>query len=348
MKNSTLRDKDLVVFQTIVENYLKDGQPVSSGSIHAKNVLHDSPATLRNIMAKLEELGFLTQPHASSGRVPTDKGLRFYVSRLLDEEPRAFESRTRFDDGPAGGKGDFNALLLDASRLLAEQSDSVGFVLSPRVSRMNFHHLRFIKIAAARVMVLLVTTFHMVLTEIVSTETDFTQTELDRGSQYINQNFAGKNLSAIRDYLLRELPAYKSQFDQAFAKLMGLLKASVTQEEREQPIFVQGAAKLIDKFEQTDLDTLKTLFQNFEEKAGLARLLSDFIALDKVKVVIGDESNVPQISECALVLSHYGDNRQILGSLGIIGPKRIPYKTIIPLVDNVAKRLSRTISHNPS
>ncbi len=343
-----LREKDRIVLQTIVEGYLKQGQPVSSGFIHQKKVLSDSPATIRNIMVKLEELGFLVQPHASAGRIPTDRGLRFYVNRLLAEEPRAVDL-----SGPAGGKlasskDDLNALLRETSGLLAEHSDSVGFVLSPRISRINFHHVRFIKIAEAKVMLLLVTTFNMVLTEIVPTESEFTQLELDRASQYINQNFAGKNLAVIRDYLLRELPVSKSQFDQAFARLMALLRASILQEEHELQMIVQGASKLIDKFEETGLDKLKMLFQNFEEKAHLARLLSDFISLDKVKVLIGEESHLPLISECSLVLSHYGDDRQVLGSLGIIGPKRIPYKKIIPLVDNVAKRLSRTISRNPS
>jgi len=193
-----------------------------------------------------------------------------------------------------------------------------------------------------------VTTFHMVLTEIVNTGSDYAQSELDRASQYINQKFAGKNLAVVRDVLLRELPVTKSQFDQAYARLMALLRASIDQEENELQMIVQGAAQLIDKFEESGVDKLKMLFQNFEEKAHLARLLSDFIALDKVKVLIGEESHLPLISECSLVLSHYGDDRQVLGSLGIIGPKRIPYKKIIPLVDNVAKKLSRTISRNPS
>jgi heat-inducible transcriptional repressor len=348
MKNPALREKDRIVLQTIVEDYLKHGQPISSGFIHQKNVLDDSPATIRNIMVKLEELGFLAQPHASAGRVPTDRGLRYYVNILLAEDPRTVDLGGSFGENLAAPKGDLNALLQEASHLLAEHSDSLGFVLSPRISRINFRHLRFIKIAEAKVMLLLVTTFNMVLTEIVAAESDFAQIELDRAAQYINQNFAGKNLAVIRDYLMRELPVTKSQFDQAFAKLMALLKASIVQEENEHQMIVQGASKLIDKFEETGPDTLKMLFRNFEEKAHLAKLLSDFIALDKVKVLIGEESHLPQISECALILSHYGDDRQVLGSLGIIGPKRIPYKKIIPLVDNVAKKLSRTISRNPS
>ena len=346
MKNPYLRDKDRTVLRAIVENYLKIGKPVSSGLLHQKGALSCSPATIRNIMVKLEEGGFLVQPHTSAGRIPTDQGLRFYVNSLLEESPLALERSSLATPDLAARKGDLNSLLHQASRVLADESDSLGFVLSPRISRIHFHHVRFIKIAESKVMIILVTSFNLVLTEIVTTEIYFDQSELDRASQYLNQGFRGKTLAAVRDELLGELPHYKSKFEQAFNKLMALLKDSIVQEDQADPIILQGAAKLIGKFDEFDLDRLKSLFQNFEEKAGLAKLLSDFISLDRVKVLIGRESNLPIISECSLILSHYGDRNQVLGSVGIIGPKRLPYKKIIPLVDDVAKKISQTISQN--
>jgi heat-inducible transcriptional repressor len=346
MKNPVLREKDKIVLNVLVEHYLKIGKPISSGFICQKKVLSDSPATIRNVMFKLEELGFLSQPHASAGRIPTDKGLRFYVNSLLEEEPLSFDQMSLRTQDLSIKKGDLNSLLHQTSRLLADQSDSLGFVLLPRISKIHFHHVRFIKIAENKVMIILITSFNLVLTEILSPEPLFTQAELDRASQYINENFHGKNLLFVRDYLLGDLPKYKFKFEQAFTKLMALLKDSIIQEEQENPIFLQGTARLIDKFDVFNLQKMKSLFQNFEEKANLAKLLSDFISLDRVKVLIGAESNLPIISDCSLILSHYGDKSQVLGSLGIIGPKRIPYKKIIPLVDSVAKKLSQTISQN--
>jgi heat-inducible transcriptional repressor len=346
MKNPVLREKDKIVLNVLVEHYLKIGKPISSGFICQKKVLSDSPATIRNVMFKLEELGFLSQPHASAGRIPTDKGLRFYVNSLLEEEPLSFDQMSLRTQDLSIKKGDLNSLLHQTSRLLADQSDSLGFVLLPRISKIHFHHVRFIKIAENKVMIILITSFNLVLTEILSPEPLFTQVELDRASQYINENFHGKNLLFVRDYLLGDLPKYKFKFEQAFTKLMALLKDSIIQEEQENPIFLQGTARLIDKFDVFNLEKMKSLFQNFEEKANLAKLLSDFISLDRVKVLIGAESNLPIISDCSLILSHYGDKSQVLGSLGIIGPKRIPYKKIIPLVDSVAKKLSQTISQN--
>jgi heat-inducible transcriptional repressor len=346
MKNPVLREKDKIVLNVLVEHYLKIGKPISSGFICQKKVLSDSPATIRNVMFKLEELGFLSQPHASAGRIPTDKGLRFYVNSLLEEEPLSFDQMSLRTQDLSIKKGDLNSLLHQTSRLLADQSDSLGFVLLPRISKIHFHHVRFIRIAENKVMIILITSFNLVLTEILSPEPLFTQAELDRASQYINENFHGKNLLFVRDYLLGDLPKYKFKFEQAFTKLMALLKDSIIQEEQENPIFLQGTARLIDKFDVFNLEKMKSLFQNFEEKANLAKLLSDFISLDRVKVLIGAESNLPIISDCSLILSHYGDKSQVLGSLGIIGPKRIPYKKIIPLVDSVAKKLTQTISQN--
>ena len=344
MKKNYLREKDKDILSIIVESYLKRGRPISSGFIAQRSKTSVSSATVRNIMAKLEDLGFLLQPHTSAGRVPTDKGLRFYVNSLLEEalipERQVNLSSTDF----SLEKGDFNSLLSQVSKILAEFSDNLGFVLSPRISKINFHHIRFIKISEQKVMVILITTSNLVITEIMKTNTYFTQVELDRTSEYINTHFRGKNLFFVRDYLLNELPDYKIKYESIIQKLSTLLKAYMYQEESESRIFLQGTSKLLEKPEFFDVGRLKSLFQKFEEKAKLAKLLSDFISLDKVKVLIGSESNIADIADCSLVLSHYGYDSHVLGSLGIIGPRRIPYKKIIPLVDSVARKLSQTIS----
>ncbi len=346
MPISILREKDKEILKLIAESYLKVGKPVSSGLIAQKKRLSVSPATVRNIMAKLEKHGFLSQPYTSAGRVPTDKCLRFYVNSLFEEAILPERPVELLDDDFAMKKGDLNSLLSQVSKILAEYSDNLGFVLSPRISRINFNHLRFIKISEEKVMVILITNFNLVLTEIVESNEYFTQTELDRASQYINQSFKGKNLLFIRSYLVKELPQYRMKYERIIGKLISLVKAYISQEEQGSEIFLQGTAKLLEKPELFDMERLGHLFQNFEEKVKLARLLSDFISLDRVKVLIGSELSLPDISDCSLILSHYGYDDQILGSLGIIGPKRIPYKEIIPLVDYVAKKLNRTISSN--
>jgi len=346
VKTSLLREKDKRIFNLIVESYLKVGKPISSSHISEKSSFAVSSATVRNVMAKLEEFGFLQQPHTSAGRIPTDKGLRFYVNSLLEEAILPEKQFMVPDADFSLQESDLNSLLSQVSRILAEFSDNLGFVLSPRISQLNFHHLRFIKISENKVMIILITSFNLVLTEIAQTETYFTQVELDKASEYINQSFAGKNLLFVRDYLLTELPKYRLKYEDIIRRIITLLRAYIHQEEKESRIFLEGTSKFLDKPEFFDPEKLKSLFQKFEEKAKLAKLLSDFISLDNVKVIIGSELDIADISDCSLVLSHYGYNSQVLGSLGIIGPKRIPYKKIIPLVDNIAKKLSQTISVN--
>lgn len=347
MKPPYLREKDRNILNLIVENYLKVGKPLSSGFIAQRSRFPVSSATIRNIMVKLEENGFLFQPHTSAGRIPTDKGLKFYVNKLLDEAVLPEGQIDLPSENFSLKKGDFDSLLNQVSKILAEYSDNLGFVISPRISDVNFRHLRFIKVSEEKIMMILITSYNLVLTEIVETRTLFTQVEIDKASQYINQNFRGKSLIFVRDYLLQELPKYKIRYENILNKLTSLLKTYISQEEQESRIFLQGTSRLLSKPDLFDMKRLQPLFQNFEEKAKLAKLLSDFISLARVKVLIGPELNILNISDCSLVLSHYGYHSQVLGSLGIIGPKRIPYKSIIPLVDCVAKRLSQTISFNP-
>lgn len=344
MVKSALRDKDKKVLNLIVETYVRDGRPVSSGSIAQTKKFDGSSATVRNIMAKLEEHGFLSQPHTSAGRVPTDKGFRYYVNSLLSEKTFVRDDLPLIQEEFPSKTADLDSLLIQASHLLADQSDNLGFVISPQMSRVQFEHLRFVRISHQRIMAILVTPFQMVLTETLETDLPLTQAELDRACQYINLNFRGKNLLFIRDSLLQELPKYRVRYEDILNKLTDLVKVVINREEDENRIFIQGTSRLLGKAELFDMGKLRSLFQNFEEKATLVKLLADFISLERVKVLIGTEVNFPNVQDCSLVLSHYGTSHQVLGSLGIIGPKRIPYEKIIPLVDRVAKRLSQAIT----
>jgi heat-inducible transcriptional repressor len=343
MVKSVLRDKDKKVLNLIVESFVRHGRPVSSGEVCQTRRVPASPATLRNIMAKLEEMGYLSQPHTSAGRVPTDRGLRYYVGRLLADKALPDERMPLIQEEFPHRTADLDSLLLQACRILADSSDALAFVISPRIFRLPFEHLRFVKISDRRILVILVTPFHMVLTETLESPLPLTQAELDRASQYVNQNFRGKTILAVREALMRELPKYRVKYENMLNKLLDLLKTSIDTE-GEDRIFLQGTSRLLGKGGFSDIDKLRSLFRSFEEKAALARLLSDFVSLDRVKVLIGSEANFPNVEDCSLVLSHYGYSNQVLGTLGIIGPKRIPYEKIIPLVDRMAKRVSLALT----
>ncbi len=344
MSRSVLRDKDRKVLALVVDCFVRTGRPVSSGAVCQTRRITASPATLRNIMAKLEAMGFLSQPHTSAGRVPTDKGLRHYVGGLLADKALPEERVPLIQEDFPHRTADLDSLLIQACRILADSSDNLGFVISPHIFRLPFEHLRFVKISDRRVLVILVTPFHMVLTETLEASMPLTQAELDRAAQVVNQTFRGRTILAVRDALVRELPKYRVKYEDTLNKLLDLLKTSIDREQGENRIFLQGTARLLGKGGLSDMGKLQVLFQKFEEKAALVRLLSDFISLDRVKVLIGSEANLPNVEDCSLVLSHYGYSNQVLGTLGIIGPKRIPYERIIPLVDRVAKRVSLAIT----
>lgn len=345
MSYSKLENKEKIILNLTIEVYLQTGRPVSSGYLAQRLNYQVSPATIRNVMAELEKQGYLFQPHTSAGRVPTDEGLKFYVNSILDESLSSVSDQVQFyPEELAINSGELDAVLLQVSQILASSSDNLAFVVSPQISRVNFDQVRFVKLKDNKIMLVLLSTFNLVQTEIFETQTLFTQAELDRAAQYLNQNFRGKNLAFVRDYLFRELPKLKLKYEDLIEKMISLLKNYLTPERERSKIFIQGTARLLDKAELFDMQKLKSLFQNFEEKAQLAKLLSDLISLERVKVVIGSELQIPEITDCSLVLSHYGNRSQVLGSLGVIGPKRLPYEKVIPLVDRIARELSRTIS----
>lgn len=340
MMGEILREKEKIILHSLVESYLQLGRPISSGHLVSLGVVDASPATIRNIMAKLEKLGYLYQPHTSAGRIPTDKGLRFYVNGLLEKGQSVKDSVLGNTPEIWPTEGHLDSLFSQASRILAEYSHNLGFVLSPPLSKLIFHHIRFLLIGENRVLIILTTANNLVFTDIIQTEEKFTQAELDRSAFYINQNFRFRNLVFVRDYLLRELPRVRWKYEDLLGKMLALLRDSTSQTEKKSRIYVQGTANLLEKSQSFSLEKLRSLLQDFEEKARLVRFLSELISLDRVKVLIGSEVELPDVSDCSLVVSHYGYENQVLGTVGIIGPKRIPYGEIIPLVEKVAYRLS--------
>ncbi len=213
MKHNDLRPKDRLVLIQIVESYLAEGRPVSSEGVTKKKILPDSSATIRNIMVRLEKAGYLLKPHSSAGRIPTDKGLRFYVNHLLELLAPESGRTIVLPESALSERGDIHSLLQRVSLMLADESDNLGFVLSPRISRIPFKHLRFVRIAENKVMVILLATFNLVHNEIVCLDQDLSQTELEEAARYLNQNFRGKNLQTVWTYHERELPLYRGRRD---------------------------------------------------------------------------------------------------------------------------------------
>ncbi|MFQ6082318.1 MAG: heat-inducible transcriptional repressor HrcA [Candidatus Aminicenantia bacterium] len=344
MKRRNIEERENLILKLVIENYLKLGIPISSKLI-SKNLKYKiSTATIRNITAKLDEMGLLFQPHTSAGRIPTDEGLKFYVDSLLDEIILPSQEKKIISENFFNPEVNLESLLEKTSRLLSDFSDNLGLVLYPKISKLNFQQVRFLRLYEERILLMLITTSNFIITETIHGKDYFTQDELNRAADYINENFAGKNLLYVQDYLLRELPHERALYDQLISKLITLIKNYFIYEKKTDKIYLEGQANLLTKPELFDMEKLKSLFKSFEEKAKLIKLLTNFINFQGVKVIIGSEMDIPFISGCTLIISTYSFKDQTLGSLGILGPKRMPYKKVISLVDYVAKSLSQTIS----
>ncbi|MCP2519005.1 heat-inducible transcriptional repressor HrcA [SCandidatus Aminicenantes bacterium Aminicenantia_JdfR_composite] len=344
MKKALKKERENLILKLIVENYIKSGVPISSKLIAEKLNYKISSATIRNIMAKLDEEGFLYQPHTSAGRIPTDLGLKFYINKLL-EEISSFKKEYNFVSKDFFEKEvDLDLLLEKTSKFLSDFSDSLGIVLYPRISRINFKRLKFIKLSENRIMLIMTTTSNFTITDTIYIRVNFTQNELDLASEYLNKNFAGKNLIYVRDYFLKTLPKERALLDKLIKKLINFLKNYFNFEKNRDKVFLEGQANLLAKPELFKMDELKMLFEDLEKKAKLIKLLTNFINAEGVRVIIGSEIDLPFFSGCTLIISNYRFKNQSLGSLGILGPKRMPYKEVINLVDYTAKSLTRAIS----
>ncbi len=347
MDNLTgLKERDEKILDFIVASYVQDGRPVSSNLIASSGCVGDSPATIRNVMVRLEVMGYLFQPHTSAGRIPTDHGIRHYVNSILPGGAGGPERETvpSFQETMPARRWDLGSLLSHVSRVLADSSDNLGFVISPHISRINFQAVRLVKISDERILIIVVTPFNMVLTESIETGPGLSQLDLDRVAHLINDNFRGKTLASIKPGLLKDHPRYRMTFESTIDTMMEMIRACMAYDDGDNRIYLQGTVSLLEKADRFDWNRLRQLFRSIEEKARLVRLLSDLISLERVKVLIGSEVEIPDIQDCSLILSHYSYGNQVLGSLGIIGPKRLAYDRIIPLVDRVARRLSHAIT----
>ncbi|HKY32690.1 MAG TPA: heat-inducible transcriptional repressor HrcA [Candidatus Polarisedimenticolia bacterium] len=350
MKEIELDKRGQEILEAIVKSYVETGEPVGSRSISRLTREGLSAATVRNVMADLEDRNLLTQPHASAGRVPTDKAYRLYVDslmkarRLPEAEQRAIESVLQ------GVPAEFNDLLSSVSRLLSRHSRHMGVVVSPRLSRLRVRDLEFVRLGPHRILLILVSASGAIHNKMVELAEDHEQEKLDKLGRYLTQEFSGHTLQEIRDQILERMGQEKALYDSLLRDALALGQASLSEEAagtgREEDVFVDGTANLLSEPEFSSVERLKSLFRTFEEKHELLRMLNSCLeeTAGGVRVLIGSENTSPGLSDCTLVASPYGAQGATLGTLGIIGPTRMEYARAIALVDSVARMLSHALT----
>jgi heat-inducible transcriptional repressor len=339
MAETALDERRREVLRTLIGLHIETGEPVGSESLSRSLNRALSPATLRNVMADLEAMGYLDHPHTSAGRVPTDEGYRFYVDSLMGlaalgpGEQREIDEELRTKDASA------ERTMERASQLLSRLSRHVGFVLIPEISRTSFRHVDLVPLAYPRILVVMVSATGMVTHKVIEHEEKLRPEELQTCANYLNANFAGMTLAEIRARLLQLMSEEKALYDSLLQKVVALGERAF-----ELPgggsVYIDGTSNILARPEFDDLERLRSLVKTFEEKGRLVRILNACLSGDGIRVLIGHENPDPDLQDLSLVTARCTiDGDEGLG-LGVVGSTRMEYAHVVALVDHVARAVS--------
>lgn len=336
-----LNERSQILLKTLVERYIEDGQPVGSRTLSKYSGLDLSAASIRNVMADLEEMGFIASPHTSAGRIPTPKGYRFFVDTLLTVKPLHSGEVLQLEDQLHPDNP--QRLISAASQLLSDLTSFAGVVMNPRLSNV-FHHIEFIPLGERRVLLIMVTPDGDVQNRMLQTDRNYSQNELLIASNFFNHHYAGRTLDEVTLSLRDELRDLQQDIAKLMEAALTLGNASLTQSN---PFVVSGERNLLDIEDfSSNVQSLRKLFGLFEEKTDMLKLLEISRQAQGVKIFIGGDSGVMPLDECSMVTAPYQVNGQIVGTVGVIGPTRMAYERVIPIVDITAKLLSSALSLN--
>jgi heat-inducible transcriptional repressor len=355
-----LESRGEAVLSAIIKEHLGTGEAVGSRAISDgfSNRHGWSAATIRNVMADLEEAGLVEQPHTSAGRIPTDKGYRYYVDHMLGGERRLSRSDLNAIDrvfSLDGFDSESSVRIMErASRVLSELSENVGIVVSPSLAENQLKHIEFLLLADKRILVVLVSGANNIHNKIIRIDDPLTQDELERTARYLNAEFAGKSLLTIRAEILELMREEKALYDRLLRNAILLCNMSLEGEESGTgEVYIDGTSNILAKPDFVDLDRMRELFRTFEEKSRLIKILNECVAseryssTDEVHVLIGREHPASSMRSCALITAPYrlgsGDT---MGTLGVVGPMRIEYSRVMAMVNYMARLIERRLSED--
>jgi heat-inducible transcriptional repressor len=335
-----LDERSKSLLKTLVERYIADGQPVGSRTLSKASGLELSPATIRNVMADLEELGLIASPHTSAGRVPTARGYRLFVDTMLTAAPglvadtRPLEQQLQPDQP--------QRVIASAAQLLSNLSSFVGVVTAPRKPSV-FHHIEFLRLGERRVLVIMVAPDGDVQNRVIFTAQDLSQAELAEASNRLNAHYAGLSLESVREKLKSEVDALRGEIAQLMSAAVQVGTEAMQHEEDR--VVVSGERNLLTVQDFShDMGSLRRLFDLFEQKTQLMRLLDVSSRAEGVRIYIGGESQVVPFEELSIVSAPYEVDGQVVGTLGVIGPTRMAYDRMIQIVDITSRMVSQALS----
>jgi heat-inducible transcriptional repressor len=331
-----------ILLKTLIERYIAEGQPVGSRTLSKYSGLDLSPATIRNVMADLEELGFIASPHTSAGRVPTPLGYRFFVDTLLVIKPLESNALHRLEDELHPDNP--QRVIQAASQLLSQLTQFAGVVMTPRRRAVTFRHIEFLKLSEKRMLLIVVTPEGDVQNRILFTERDYTAAELHEAANYINQNYSGQSFEEVRVRLQGELRELRQDLITLMSTALDAGSRALTETG---DFVISGERNLFTVQDLSqDVTRLKQLLDLFERKSSLLQILDHSLRGQGVQIFIGGESGVAAPDEVAVVIKPYTVDGEVVGTVGVIGPTRMAYDRVIPIVDVTAKLLSSALSQH--
>ena len=342
-RETPFSERARVLLKMLVEQYLRDGVPVAS-KLLAANV-DVSSATVRNIMSDLEAQGLVTAPHTSAGKIPTNQGLRFFVDSLISVEPLDAGSvrRLRAELNPDRSP---NELVADASRLLSHVTHLAGLVTLPKPEQVALRQVEFLPLSGTRVLAILVVNEREVQNRVVHTDREYSEAELHRAANFINERFGGRTLFEIRNELLDEMRADKERLNELMETAIDVASKAFADDGRTPSGYVvSGESNLADSF--AGAAALRDLFDAFERKEAIVHLLDRCLETDGIQLFIGDESGYRVFDDCTVVTARYEVGNEVAGVLGVIGPTRMAYDKVIPMVDVTARVLGAAMTGRP-
>ncbi|HUQ12083.1 MAG TPA: heat-inducible transcriptional repressor HrcA [Steroidobacteraceae bacterium] len=345
--DDSLSEREQLLLRVLVGSYIRDGQPVGSRSLSRESGLALSSATIRNIVSDLESLGFVSSPHTSAGRIPTDKGYRFFVDSLLksrtpsDEDPAVSELRRQLE----AARDDSKALVAAASQLLSNVTRLAGVVTLPRPQMASITQVEFVGLSDNRALVILVFNDREVQNRIIQLERYHSPDELRRAANFLTERCRGKTLGQVRADILREMQEAREHMNTMMKDAINVAeRVFKTDDSSRMEYVIAGETNLMGAGELSSVDKLRRLFEAFNEKRDILNLLDHSLRAEGVQIFIGQESGYRILDDVSMVTAPYSADNEVVGVIGVIGPTRMAYERVIPIVDITAKLLGAALA----
>jgi heat-inducible transcriptional repressor len=341
----TLSERAQLLLKALIENYIRDGHPVGSRTLSRDSGLALSSATIRNVMADLEDLGFVASPHTSAGRIPTDKGYRFFVDSLLKLQPLEAAEVEEIERLVATEVADGRALVQTVSQVLSKVTHMAGLVTLPNPNYVALSHIEFIGLSDNRALAIMVMNNREVQNRVVQLDRAYSAEELRRAATYLNEAFSGHSLPEVRSLLLGQLQETQQHMNRLMQDAIQMAQKVFDRKSGEEVEYViAGETNLMGFAELSNVDRLRRLFEAFNEKHDILRLLDNCLHAQGIQIFIGQESGHRILDDISVVAAPYRLGNQVIGVLGIIGPTRMAYERVIPIVDVTAKVLGSALN----